>query len=104
MGLIAFVIILGATAEFWLGTVYRIDETGASAKTGVSLSKIEWSNVKRVVIANDGIKVSPLAEPGRLSAFRGVFLRFGDGPRDEAIASVRHFCNDDVRIVGPGTD
>lgn len=77
LGLIVGVaMILGATAEFWMSAQYRLDETGATAKLGLSVTSIEWNAVKRVIECPDGVKLSPLDSDGRLSPFRGVFLRF----------------------------
>jgi len=99
LGLIGFAIIFGSTAEFWLGTAFRIDDAGATARTGLSISTIKWDDVKRVVRDARGIKLSPLEQPGKLDAFRGVYLRYGDENRDSIERAVITFgkrSDDDV--------
>lgn len=99
IGIVGFAIILGATAEFWLGSQFRIDAEGASVRTGASTSRIKWAEVKRVVVTDEGMKLSPLADEGRLSPFRGVFLRFGSADRMQIERLVRTYCENDVRFV-----
>jgi hypothetical protein len=91
LGFAGFAIILGSTAEFWLGTTFAIDAKGARSRTGFSLTEIEWENVKRVIPENGGIRLSPLERAGTLDTFRGVFLRFGVDNRDEIEEAVLKF-------------
>jgi hypothetical protein len=97
-GLIGFAIILAATAEFWLGLSYKVDSRGASVRCGLSLSALDWSDVKRAVADNEGIKLSPLAAPSRLDSFRGVFLRYG-AERESVEQAVRRYLPNDVRLL-----
>lgn len=99
LGLAGSAMILAATAEFWLGTVYKLDEEGASSRTGFSPTRILWTEVKRAVVTPVGIKLSPLDETTRLSPFRGVFLRFGNEDRVRIEQAVRKFGGNDVRFV-----
>ena len=75
-------------ADFLFPVRYEIDEQGASARTLFSRTYIEWSRVKKYYTDGLGIKLSPLNTQGRLTAFRGVYLRFGDR-KDEVIEVVR---------------
>jgi len=104
LGALGFAIILGSTAEFWWGTAYRLDPKGASARNVASVTAIAWDDVKRVVFAGDGVKLSPLAEPGRMGPFRGVYLRYGALGRERIESAVRRVCKDDVRFVEGGAD
>lgn len=104
LGLAGSAMILAATAEFWLGTVYKLDEEGASSRTGFSPTRILWTEVKRAVVTPVGIKLSPLDETTRLSPFRGVFLRFGNEDRVRIEQAVRKFGGNDVRFVEGTTD
>jgi hypothetical protein len=99
LGILGSVMILAATAEFWLGTTYKIDEEGASSRTGLSQTRILWKDVKRAVITQVGIKLSPLEESTRLAPFRGVFLRFGTQDRVRIEQAVRTLGGNDVRLV-----
>lgn len=83
--------VLGATAEFWLGTSYRLTEESASAKCGASLTSIAWADVKRVSITGEAVKLSPLPRPTRMEPFRGVTLRTTPENREAVLAFVaRH--------------
>lgn len=100
---IGLVAILASTAEFWMPLRYRLDEKGASVRSGISVTAIEWADVKRVVMAKEGWKLSPLGNEGRLSPFRGVYLRFGEEP--EAVrAYVSLHVDQHARFVEHGTD
>ncbi|MFY9233795.1 MAG: hypothetical protein WAO58_04965 [Fimbriimonadaceae bacterium] len=96
-------IILAATTDYWLPVKYRVDAKGCGLKCGLSVSSIEWSNVKRILLDADGAKISPLAESSRLGPFRGVYLRFA-GNREQVIEALRGFADKDVRFVDGGTD
>jgi hypothetical protein len=99
LGILGSVMILAATAEFWLGTVFKIDQEGASSRTGLSYARILWKDVKRAVVTGTGIKLSPLEESTRMAPFRGVFLRFGSEDRVRIEAAVRSLGGNDVRFV-----
>jgi hypothetical protein len=99
LGIVGSVMILAATAEFWIGTVYNLDQEGASSRTGFSFTRILWKDVKRAVVTGVGIKLSPLEESTRLAPFRGVFLRFGREDRVRIEAAVRSLGGNDVRFV-----
>jgi hypothetical protein len=85
---IALVIFAGALSDYLFPTRYEIGEKGARSRTIGGSAFIEWSRVKKYYLDDRGIKLSPLATPGRLEAYRGVYLRFG-GNRDAVIKAVR---------------
>lgn len=95
--LIGFVVIAGSTTEVWLGVRYRLDETGASARIGPSVTAIAWVDVKRLIVNDVGVTLSPLATDSRLSAFRGVFLRAGSMGNDQLLDEIKRFGGDNVR-------
>ncbi|MEP6756996.1 MAG: hypothetical protein ABJA67_15935 [Chthonomonadales bacterium] len=83
--------LLGATSEYLLTTNYRLTERGAHADCGVSRFEIEWSKVKRLLISDNAVTLSPLPRPSRLDAFRGVNIRFSSekkAQRDEIMAMI----------------
>lgn len=77
-----------ALAEYLFPVRYEISTKGASSRTLFSRNFIEWERVKKIYLDECGVKLSPLSRQGRLEAFRGVYLRFGDR-RDEVIEAVR---------------
>jgi len=103
VALMGFFAILIATGEFWLPLNYKLDENRAAVRCGLSVTAIEWSDVKRIVTSEEGWNLSPLGEEGRLSPFRGVYLRFGMEP--EAVRTfVRKSVQNDVRYVEHGAE
>jgi len=74
--------ILGSTTEFWLPIRYVLDQKGASHRCGISVSAIEWSDVKRVIVSGNMIRLSPLEKEGRMDPFRGISLRCGENTQD----------------------
>lgn len=98
LAVVGFFAILFATAEFWMPVRYVLDEKGATARCGMSTTAIEWSDIRRVVVGEEGIKLSPLEDSGKLSPFRGVFLRDGHR-REDVLAWVRRSVASDVRFL-----
>lgn len=96
------VILLGA-ADFILPNKFRIGENGAERKCGLSSTVLPWDRVKRVVTGDDGVKLSPLAESGRLAPFRGVYLR-ANGNLQEIVSCVEYWRKQHASDVGNGTD
>ena len=86
--LIGFVAIGASTAEYWLPQKYKLDRNGASAQCGISVSAIQWSDVKQVTPDERGVKLSPLSGNGRMNEFRGVYLRFNQN-KDQVLEQVR---------------
>jgi len=91
--------VLGSTAEFWLGSRYRVDDKGVEARTGLSVYQMEWGEVRRVIVSDENVKISPLKEAGRLDPFRGVVLKFARHNREEVLRLVRERCAEDVRFL-----
>jgi len=98
-GVIGLIIILSVSAEYWLGTSFKVDSKSASARTGFSLTSLPWDEVKRADLSAEGIKLSPLGNSGRMQAFRGVFLKFGSN-REAVEAAVRGWLPTNVELMG----
>ena len=93
--LVGFFVIALATAEYWMPQKYKVDKTGASARCGLSVTAIEWEDIKRVIPDEKGVKLSPLSSDGRLSPFRGVYLRFADN-EEVVLGRIQARMNNDV--------
>ncbi len=96
--ILGFLMIGGATTDYWLPQKFTIDGTGASLRCGISVTSLAWADVQRVVASEDGVKLSPLTEATRLSPFRGVYLRFARN-RDEVMEAIRSHWEGDVRSL-----
>lgn len=100
LGFMGFAMILASTAEYWLGARYTVNEKGASRRCGFSITSIDWEDVKRVVVQGADVLVSPLAEEGRMDAFRGVVLRTKPENREDVIEAVKGHVGEGVGILG----
>lgn len=99
MAVIGFVVIIASLADFLLPVYYRLDEQSAKSRCGFIVSEIRWENVKRVVEGEDGIKLSPLEKPSRLSPFRGVFLR-PNGNKQEILERIAYYREKHASTMG----
>lgn len=95
LGLLGAAMILGATADHWLGSRFALDAKGASAKTGPSLTAMEWGEVRRVIERGREIRLSPLESPSKLDEFRGVGLLTTAENREKVLEFVR------ARVAAP---
>jgi hypothetical protein len=68
-------LLLGAVGDFLFPVRYRLTAEGAEARGLFSWRRIAWTEVKRVYVAEQEIKLSPLAHAGPRESFRGVVLR-----------------------------
>lgn len=80
--------VIAASAEFLLPIRYRLTNRRACAAYGAARLEIEWPQVRRVLVGETGVKLSPLVRAGRLDAFRGVVLRADSPMRRKEIESL----------------
>ena len=85
---VALILFTCALSDYVFPVRYEITDRGASARTLTGRTFVEWDRVKKYYLDDRGIKLSTLGRPGRLEAYRGVYLRFG-GNRDDVIQAVR---------------
>ncbi|MCS7065864.1 MAG: hypothetical protein NZL85_06250 [Fimbriimonadales bacterium] len=86
----AFWMMFSATADYLLPIRYELDAQGVRQK-GWAPRVMRWEKVKRVVWGEQGVLLSPFAQPSRLNAFRGVFLWYGDHA-EEVRTWVERYC------------
>ncbi len=98
-GVLGLAIILGTTAEYWLGSSFKLDSKSASARVFLSLTSLDWTDVKRAIASDQGIQLSPLESAGRMDTFRGVFLRYGSD-RERVTEEVRRWLPTNVELMG----
>lgn len=101
--LFTIVALVGATAEFLFPVRYLVDASGAEMRNLHNWRRINWGEVRKAYLLEEGIKLSPLPVRSRLEAFRGVMLRFGaePGDRETVLAAVRKY-RDGVRRNADG--
>jgi hypothetical protein len=86
----AFWMVFSATADYLLPIRYEMDAQGVRQK-GWSPRVMSWERVRRVVWGEQGVLLSPFAQPSRLDAFRGIFLWYGNHA-DEVRAWIERYC------------
>ncbi|MDA0335660.1 MAG: hypothetical protein O2782_10880, partial [bacterium] len=77
-GVIAAVVLIGATMGYLWPTRFILDTHGAAWKQ-LFWRRRSWSTFRRAERHADGIFLSPFRRRSRLDAYRGLFLRFGTG-------------------------
>ncbi len=78
-----------ATAEYFFPMRFWLTEEAAFRRTVFGTRFIRWSKIKHCYLDDKGIKLSPIEEPSRTEAFRGLFLYYGKN-RDELVEAVRN--------------
>jgi hypothetical protein len=86
--IVAALLVIFSTADFVLPIHYRITEAGIQMRAGLSLRRMAWSQVRACYRDDCGVKLSPLARPSRLEAFRGIYLWFGDDNADSVMQAI----------------
>jgi hypothetical protein len=98
MALLGFAMILAATADYWMGAKYLVDANGAQAKVGLSLTSMQWKDVKRVIVEPGAVKLSPLGDGQRLDAFRGVVLRTDSKVRSQVLDLIDRYAPSEATV------
>ena len=84
-------LLCSSCSEYLLISKFRLTDQAAHATNGISRFEIAWKDVKRLLISESAVTLSPLTRPSRLDNFRGVTLRFpADGSicKEEIIAII----------------
>ncbi len=103
LSVIAIAVVVLSAAELFFPVKYCLDGKGARAKCGLSVTALDWADVRRVLPMPDGVRLSPLEKPSRLDEFRGVYLRFSDN-EEEVSGKIRTFWHGDASTLDGGTD
>ena len=85
-----------ATADYFIPMRFWLTDEAAYRRTIFGTKFMRWSNVKHCYLDGKGIKLSPLSEPSRAEALRGLFLYFGDN-RSELVETVRNLASREPR-------
>ncbi len=75
---LALVILLVATAAFWLPTTYILDDTSVTEQRLGRRRIRAWHELRRFTVGSRGALLSPFARPHRMDRYRGIVLLFGD--------------------------
>jgi hypothetical protein len=83
-------LLLAAISDFLFPIRYRMTEEGMEARGLVMRRRMGWSQVKRVVRDELGVKLTPLARPSRLEAYRGIYCWFAENADEVMEFIARH--------------
>lgn len=93
--LAAVILLLGSCSDFLFPIRYRLNAEGLWADGLTSRMQLRWKEARRCIPEPRAIIVTPLPEPSRLDAFRGVTLRFAPagepGDRASVLAALRNY-------------
>lgn len=87
-GLLSAAVLLGSLNQFFLPSVYTIDEQGVSASLPLSTRRLEWRHVRRVEVAPHSVLLSMRLRRSWFGARREVRLPLGRD-RDRILDLVR---------------
>jgi len=96
-GIVGVAAIAASTSEYWLGVTCTLSPDGATVRAGPSVSAIAWPDVRRVIVNDAGVTLSPLPGDSRLTPFRGVYLRAGRMGTERLVRAIGEFGGDSVR-------
>jgi hypothetical protein len=88
-GILALLLLTASVSELFWPVKYRLTSRRAIRKAPGSLIEMEWSRVRKLYRAADGLKLSPFAKPTRLEPFRGIYIRCLPENRDRVIELVK---------------
>lgn len=103
MAILAVLVVVFSTAELFLPWKFKIDQEGAEVKIGLSRSVMLWKDVKRAILRNDVLLLSPLQTASRMDVFRGVRLRFS-GNSDQILVTISQLLKENGCVLDRGTD
>lgn len=100
---LGFGAVILSAAELFLPQYFCIDNDGAHVRMGVSRSTLAWADVKRAMLDEDILHLSPLTKPSRLDAFRGVRLRFS-GNQERLLVKIAELLDEHGCVVDRRSD
>ena len=93
--LLAAAFLVLSLARFFLPSRFVLDAAGVSRRSAGGRGQLAWSQVRRVVVGQAGVFLSPFERPSRLDSFRGLFLPFAGNA-----AEVTEFVRGKTNLVG----
>ncbi|MBS1715104.1 MAG: hypothetical protein JST30_12290 [Armatimonadetes bacterium] len=97
-GLVGVLVVLVSTGELFFPAKYTLDANEARQRIGITVTAIRWTDVKRLIPQQDGVRLSPFEKPDRLDAFRGVFLRYASN-EDAVLGKIRELWQGDASTL-----
>jgi len=89
LGILAAALLIASISDYLFPLTFTLTAEAAEARGPLHRRRLAWTNVRRVSRDDLGVKLSPLPQPSRLDAFRGIYLWFADNA-DDVMAFVAH--------------
>ncbi|HUU55468.1 MAG TPA: hypothetical protein VMY87_11170 [Armatimonadota bacterium] len=89
LGLLAAALLIASVSDYLFPLTFTLTNEAAEARGPLHRRRLVWSRVRRVARDDLGVKLSPLLQPSRLDAFRGIYLWFEDNA-DDVMAFIAH--------------
>ncbi len=98
-GIFCLVVLLFATAPFFLPTNYVLDGEGVEITSLFIIRHFRpWTDFQSFYSDETGVQLSPFRKPSRLAVFRGNFLRFAPDNRER----VKAYLDERIKRRKPG--
>jgi hypothetical protein len=88
-GALAAIVMVGSVGDFLFPIRYVIGDAAVEARGLLLRRRVAWTQVRRVVRDELGVKLSTLRRPSRLEAYRGIYLWF-EGNAADVMAAIAH--------------
>ena len=76
--LLSLFFLAGALYKYFVPFHYQVDNKKVTIQSFLYCFEQDWTNFRSFYIDQNGILLSPFAQPSRLENFRGVYVRFGN--------------------------
>jgi len=90
LGVLAVVLLTAGVSDYLFALRCALGPEGIAVRGLLHRRRMAWSRVRRVARDDLGVKLSPLARPSRLEAYRGIYLWFADNA-DQVMAVIAHY-------------
>ncbi|UCC69037.1 MAG: hypothetical protein JSV79_03720 [Armatimonadota bacterium] len=90
LGVLAVVLLMAGVSDYLFPLRCSLGPDGIAVRGLLHRRRMAWSRVRRVARDDLGVKLSPLARPSRLEAYRGIYLWFADNA-DQVMAVIAHY-------------
>ncbi len=87
-----------------MGSSFALDQKGVKARTVASVTAMEWTQVKRVAIGTNTLRISPLQTVSALEPFRGVLLKTTPSNRQSVLDFIRRHAPEGVTYEDARTE
>jgi hypothetical protein len=89
LGVLACALLTASIGDFLFPLTFSLTDDGVEVRGLLHRRRMAWSQVRRMMRDELGVKLSPLAKRSRLDAYRGIYLWF-EGNADDVMTFIAH--------------